>query len=299
MGTTWSLSLIGPAALETVETRVQARLEAVVGQMSHWLAASDLCRFNAATGETWVELPDDLLRVVDQGLAIAEACDGAYDPTLGALVDLWGFGPAPPIHAPPSSEAIGSALTLCGYRRLKRRDHVLYQPGGLRLDLSSIAKGFAIDAVAAELLLSGCNSFLFELGGELYGKGLKPDGQPWWVAIELPPGAALAGLRLAALDVAVATSGDYRKGFIHQGRWYGHTLDPRTGWPVDNGLAQVTVVAASAMQADAQATAIYGLGVEQGLAYASRHNLTALLIETAAGGWREHATPSWKDLLTD
>lgn len=248
MGTTWRVLYAAHVPAGEVRAAIEARLDDLVAQLSHWEPDSALCDFNRAAAGTWVTLPDDLARVVDAGLRIAQATGGAFDPAIGALVDLWGFGPPGPMPV-PNEAAIAAALARSGYRRLRwdadaRR---LHQPGGIALDLSGIAKGHAVDAIADLLAARGIRHCLVEIGGELAGRGLRPDGDPWWVDLETPPGLTLPPLRLALHQQGVATSGTYRRG--------NHNLDPRTGRPPPNGVVAVSVVGPGALLADALASA--------------------------------------------
>ena len=230
MGTTWSAvftHLTLPADVATAA--VQAALDAVVAQMSPWEPASDLCRFNAAATGEWVSLPEDLLTVVDIGLKVAAATGGAFDPTLGALVDLWGFGPAAFSGAPPSPAEVAAAAAVSGWRRLRRDGERLLQPGGLRLDLGGVAKGFGVDQAVSALQALGVRNALVEVGGELKGIGAKPDGSPWWVSLEAAPASGGGEALVALSGWAVATSADHRRRFVHAGRTFGHTLDRRHG----------------------------------------------------------------------
>ena len=189
MGTTWSVKLVAPptANAEALTAMAQRELDSVVRQMSPWEPRSDLSRYNDAAAGTWATLPQAFAQVLRCALEIAEATDGAFDPTLGGLVDLWGFGPHPFSGAPPEAGDIASAWEATGWRRIVLDGDNLFQPGGLRLDLNGIAKGFAVDLVAAALDRAGARAYLVEVGGELRGTGAKPDGQPWWVELERPP----------------------------------------------------------------------------------------------------------------
>ncbi|WP_343633817.1 FAD:protein FMN transferase [Roseateles sp.] len=292
MGTTWAVRFIGPAGLRTgaIEDAVVHVCDEVIAQMSGWIEESDLSRFNRAAAGTTQPLPNGFATVLEAALRIAAASGGAYDPTAGALVALWGFGPsgataiAPrhdaPGFRPPTAEACADAH--CGWASLDwdEQRHRLTQPGGATLDLSAIAKGYAVDRVSALLIKLGLPDHLVEIGGELRGAGLKPDGQPWWVDIEPPESdCGLAPLRLALHGLSVATSGDYRKCFADaDGKRRSHTLDPRTRRPVEHGLASVTVVHESAMWADGWSTALMVLGPDEGLALADRLGLAALLV---------------------
>lgn len=249
MGTTWRvLYAARHAPPGEVQAAIETRLAELVAVLSHWEPDSALCRFNRTAG-AWVTLPRDLARVVDAGLHLARVSGGAFDPAVGALVDLWGFGPRGPMPVPDEA-AIEAARAVSGWQRLDwdRDGQCLRQPGGLQLDLSGIAKGYAADELADRLGRMGIAHCLIEVGGELVGRGIRPDGEPWWVDLETPPGPPLLPLRIALHQMGVATSGDYIRG--------AHSIDPRTGPAPDNGVVSVSVVAKTAMAADALATAI-------------------------------------------
>lgn len=309
MGSTWRLLLAAPAGaagLTGLQAHIEARLAQLVAQVSHWEADSELSRFNALAPGRWQRLSPDFAVVMRAALALADASGGAFDPALGEAVGAWGFGPRSrfdqPGFAPPGTGvARPQGMACAGWRGLRLEGDRLLQPGACRLDLSAIAKGHAVDAVAATLRGLGWRHFLFELGGELFGEGLKPDGQPWWVAIERPPGAtALPPLRAALVGQALATSGDYRQGFTdRQDRWCSHTLDPRSGEPVRHALASVSVLHQCCMQADALATALFVLGPDEGDAWARALGVAAWFVaRTPEGGWREWpsaALATWLD----
>jgi len=289
MGTRWSVRSALPAGLPagTVRAAIVARLDAIVAEMSHWSPTSLLSRFNRAPAGSWTVLPPDFAQVMARGLAIAATSGGAFDPTIGRLVDLRGFGPVA-APAPPDAGAVDAAMTASGWRRLafSAGDRRLYQPGGVSLDLSGIAKGFAVDAVADVLARVGVVHCLVEIGGELAGRGVRPDGQPWWVDLETPPGVALPPLRIALHGIAVATSGDYRRG--------DHTLDPRTGRSIGNNVVSASVIAADALTADAWATALTVLGPVAGMALAAAEGIAARIV-TREG--REYLSPALAGML--
>jgi thiamine biosynthesis lipoprotein len=306
MGTSWEVRLVAAPGADLVALRdgIEERLGTVVAQMSGWEAGSDLSRFNRAPAGHWQSLPAEFATVLGCALRIAAETGGAYDPTIGPLVDLWGFGPQPaPTEGPPGAAALAEARRRGGWERLRLNPEGrrVLQPGGIGLDLSGIAKGYAVDLVAAFLDAAGIVSFLVEIGGELRGRGIKPDGMPWWVALEAPPGGAAEedGFRVALADLAVATSGDYRRYFLHGGRRYGHTLDPHTGWPLPEGIASVTVLHPCCMEADALATALAVLGLRAGMEHAIRRGIAALFHTREAGGraLREHLSPAFAALL--
>ena len=291
MGTRWTVRAVLPAGrAAAVERAIVDRLAGLVAEMSHWSRTSVLARFNRAAPGSWIMLPPDFAQVMAAGLAIAAQTDGAFDPAIGALVNLWGFGPTP-VAAPPDDAAIDAARTASDWRRLAfdpaaRR---LRQPGGLSLDLSGIAKGHAVDAVANLLQRLGVVHALVEIGGELVGRGVRPDGQPWWVDLETPPGTLLAPFRIALHGLAVATSGDAVRG--------AHTLDPRTGRPIANGVVSASVVHDTAVLADAWATALTVLGPDAGIAAATAAGIAARIVTVIDGAACEHLTPALAAML--
>lgn len=292
MGTTWSVRCVAPRHdLHALHRGVQAVLGDVIAEMSHWAPDSAISRFNRAPSG-WHALPEHLYAVLRFALEIARDSDGAFDPAIGELVRLWGFGPQPNTALPPADAAIDTARSRCGWRRLALRDedrHAL-QPGGMQLDLSAIAKGHAVDRVADWLRAQGIDSLLVEIGGELFGAGRKPDDSPWRVLVEHDPEReqAEADPPILQLDgVAVATSGDRWHRHQIDGRTHAHTLDPRSGRPLAQAPANVTVVAGSAMHADALATALSVLGPDAGVAWATARGIAVRFL--LADG-RTHAT---------
>lgn len=286
MGTTWSVKLFapeGPAAAE-IQAGIQRVLDRVVAQMSTWDEGSDLSRFNAAAAGSVHALPAEFFEVLCCALQIAGQSDGAYDPSIGPLVNLWGFGPQSQRDRPPSSAEIEAQRARCGWQRLQldRINKTLRQPGDCYLDFSAIAKGFGVDLISEYLQDIGCNSYLVEVGGELRGCGIKPDRHPWWVAFEQPPSAEDSKLPqtiVALHGLSIATSGDYRRHFEWRGEHYSHSIDPRSGCPVNHGLASVSVLHPRCMMADALSTALTVLGTQHGLDYARQHDIAALFID--------------------
>ena len=301
MGTTWNVRLVAGLRLhrEPVLRVIQRALDDVVAQMSTWEPDSDLCRFNRAAHGSWHPLADGFRQVLACALDVAARSGGAFDPTAGELVDAWGFGPRARAGT-PDAQALAGARARAGWQRLEldADGGRVHQPGGVALDLSAIAKGYGVDLVAQRLSGLGIESHLVEVGGELRGHGVKPDGQPWWVQLEEPaPDAAAATTLLALHGLSVATSGDYRRWFEHDGTRYSHTIDPRDGRPVRHGLASVTVIHASCMQADAWSTALNVLGPDDGLALARRLGLAARFVVRQGTGFDERTSPAFDRFL--
>lgn len=305
MGTTWQVKLTTTPGrdLHPLYAGIQAQLDAVVAQMSTWEAASDIAAFNRAAAGTSLPLPGLFAEVIECALDIARRSEGAFDPTVGPLVALWGFGAHAHAQRVPDAARLAATQARCGWQRLHWHDGHLLQPGGLELDLSAIAKGFAVDLVSRWLRSQGIAAALVEVGGELHGYGRKPDGQPWRVLVEAGPEeeAELAHPpRVLALDdLAVATSGDRWHQFVEDGTHYSHTLDPRAGAPVSRTAAAVTVVAQHAMHADGWATALTVMGTQEGLAFANANALAARFITRTAQGIEEHLSTAFTALLTE
>ncbi|WP_312320311.1 FAD:protein FMN transferase [Stenotrophomonas sp.] len=303
MGTTWQVTLVAASHrdLHPLHAGIQAQLDTVVAQMSNWEAGSDISRFNAASAGTVLSLPEPFGHVLRAAVDIAARSGGAFDPTVGPLVALWGFGAHAHARRVPDATAVEATRNRCGWQRLALSANHLTQPGGLELDLSAIAKGFAVDAVSAWLRSQDISAALVEVGGELHGYGTKPDGQPWRVLVESEPEADAAAdhpPRVLALDdLAVATSGDRWHHYAADGVQYSHTLDPRTGAPVTRAAAAVTVVASDAMHADGWATALTVMGLEEGLAFAGEHDLAARFVTRTANAIEEHLSPAFQRLL--
>ncbi|MED5387371.1 MAG: FAD:protein FMN transferase [Pseudomonadota bacterium] len=302
MGTTWSVKFSGAPdkGVEALKEDIEAALEQVNAQMSTYRADSDLSRFNQAEAGTLMALPDDTVTVISSAFRISSMTGGAYDVTVGPLVNLWGFGPDPDRFEPPSDDEISRARARVGWQQLLLNGNELLQPGEVYVDLSSIAKGFAVDKVAELMERRGVKNYLVEVGGELRGRGSKPYGQPWRVAVERP----IAGVRevekiVTLKDMAVATSGDYRNFFESDGQLYSHTLDPRTGYPVTHTLASVSVLHPSAMMADGLSTAMTVLGPEEGMAFAREHELAVFFIVRTEEGVEELSTPAFDAIVEE
>ncbi|CAM8643233.1 FAD:protein FMN transferase [Sphingobium cupriresistens] len=286
MGTGWSAQIVDPPARS--ESAIEAVLARVIDQMSNWEADSTISRFNRLGLRAWMQLPTDMLTVLRAGLDMARLSGGAFDPAIGQLVDQWGFGPG---HGPAAKSVTApwTCIEVEGDRARRRAD--------VALDFSGIAKGFAVDAAAAQLRAMGVANFLIEIGGELRGEGIKPDIQPWWVDVESPPDLAVPTLRIALCGQCVATSGDYRRFRLEDGARLSHSIDPATGAPIAPGVASVTVLHDSAMMADAWATAITVMGADRGMALATRHDLAARLVQRTGDGAQEYMTPALAAML--
>lgn len=306
MGTSWSARLVAaPRDEAALCAAVVAELERVDLEMSTWRADSDLARFNRAAAGEWVTLPQACRFVLGRALAHAAESGGAFDPTVGPSVDLWGFGPGgdaagaprPADRVLPDAAHVAHTRARSGWHRLRLRGETVLQPGDCCLDFSAIAKGYAADRVLAALADRGVEHALVEVGGELKARGRRPDGSSWRVAVRWPDCDDGTGPVVALNDLAIATSGDDFRYFEAGGRRYSHTLDPRTGRPVTHTLTSVTVLHADAIEADALATALLVLGPDAGVEHARRQGLAALFVLRDGDGHVAHPTPGFLETL--
>ncbi|EAQ97893.1 Membrane-associated lipoprotein involved in thiamine biosynthesis [Congregibacter litoralis KT71] len=303
MGTTWSVIYASPekagATVSPVELRalIEGELEAINQALSTYIPDSEISRLNAAQGPASVTLSPRFARVLDAALSLSNVTEGAYDVTVGPLVELWGFGTRSREGTPPSDAEIDEAMARVGSRKLSwdAGRATLGRPAGMRIDLSSIAKGYAVDELSALLAEQGIANSLVEIGGELRASGVRPEGSLWRLAVESPdPSKARFIEAIAVSDAAVATSGDYRNYFEYEGRRYSHLVDPRTGYPVAHDLVSVTVVHKNCMIADALATALIVLGQEAALALAEREGIAAHFVSRGDDGLEVHYTPAFE-----
>ena len=306
MGTTYTVAvprLPQAVARADVEAAVADVLREADQHLSGWSGSGELVRINNSRSTDWQPISPQLLEVLRESAAVSRASGGAFDVTVGPLVRAWGFGAGAVEDAPAPSQPVLDALRAkIGHHRLELRE----QPPALRkaepeltLDLDGIAPGWAVDQIARRLESMGVTDYLVELGGEVRALGRSAADRPWRVAIERPVPGQRRPLGVIELDAqGVSTSGDYRDYREIDGRRVSHTIDPRTGRPVDHALAAVTVVHASVAAADAWATALMVLGPEESMALARRQGLAALFVtrSAAAGQFAESATPQFERL---
>ena len=307
MGGTWSLKLpkLPPSQTpETLTTSCQSLLDRLESEMSTYRPDSEINRFNRHANTDWFPVSPDLAAIVTTAQHVSEQTDGAFDITIAPCVNLWGFGPeSTGLRAGkiPADEEVERAKSHVNYRHLHAR---LTPPAlrkddpALRIDLSAIAKGYAASELAKLLDDLGVPNYLIAVGGELRAKGLSDLARPWHVGIEVPTPDTRRILRQVALrDAGVSTSGDYRNFFDIAGRRFSHELDPRTGRPVENPPASVSVVHPDSAYADAMATALMVLGPTDGYARARELHLAALFVTRGQGAFDVHATPEFEKLL--
>ncbi len=292
MGTRYSAVFFAPAGADepAIGAGLFAAVDQVDRQMSTWKPDSNLSRLNALPEQQWLALPEELMTVLDTALHIGQQSRGAFDIGVGGLVNAWGFGPSGAQDDAQQDSALGKGKhhpALDGLEIDRARGRVCKRLP-VTLDLSGIAKGYGVDALARCLDGLGITRYLVGIDGEMRAKGLKPDGQAWAVAIEKPVRHVREVMGVMELsDAAIATSGDYRHWVEVQGTHYSHTMNPLNGQPVRNRLAAVTVVMPSCMLADAWATALLVLGETDGVALAQKRGMDALFVLRDGDGFQE------------
>ncbi len=305
MGTTFSIKIVTPKGSAPVDKptgdQIYALLDTVNGLMSTYIKTSDISRFNAYTGTDFFNVSPELVYVIKNANRTSELSGGAFDITVGPIVNLWGFGPETRnIDIPPADE-IQKRLTLVGYQKLSYRQ----SPPALKkkipqlyCDLSGIAKGYGVDVVADFITSKGYKNYLVEIGGEIRTGGINPSGRKWRVGISSPVTEPGIQKVIEVSNSGMATSGDYRNYFEKDGVRYSHTIDSGTGRPITHKLASVTVIHDSCMVADAMATAIDVMGPEKGYNFALKQNLLVFMIVKEENGFVEKMTPGFEKLIS-
>lgn len=278
-GASWRVTVPARIDSEALHAALAAVVASVDAAMSPFRSDSEITRFNASEGTDWFALSPPTCEVISQALDIAEASAGAFDPTVGGIVGQYGFGPitrrSPGDHTGISFRA--------GAVRKARPD--------LTLDLCGIAKGHALDRMVAEIEAFAVDDFVIEVGGEVIARGRHPAGRAWRVGIESPePEAKGLHCILALNGEALATSGDRVNSYVSGGRRYSHLIDPKLRSPADPALASVSVLAPTAIRADALATALFAMGHEAGADFAGRNGLPAFFLVRGRDGLREIVT---------
>jgi len=304
MGTSYTVKLVelaGELEAAEIQAEIDVILENINRQMSTYLEDSELSRFNRSASIDWTDVSPQLAEVLKQAQQLSALTNGAFDVTVGPLVNVWGFGPAPGEDEMPAEQTIRDAMGRVGYQALQVRRSppaVRKDRPDLYVDLSAIGMGYAVDAVAEYLQALAVDDYMVEIGGEIRARGRNARDTLWRIAIEKPStGSRVLHTIIELDDVGIATSGDYRNYFEQAGRRYSHTIDPATGRPVTHRLASVTVADPSAMRADALATALMVLGPEAGYRFAEKHELAAFFIVKSEDGFYDRATPPFRRYL--
>ncbi len=302
MGTSFSIKvsqLPEGVRVKEIESLIKRRLFEINQLMSTYIMDSDIANINTSRSTELQFISPDLFTVIATAQDISELSGGAFDITVGSLVNLWGFGPDKARSQAPEADEIQQVLLNTGYDKIVLTTRLLTFSKtlpALAIDLSALAKGYAVDEIAQLLEKEGISHYMVEIGGELHLKGKNLQGENWRIAIEKPSADKRELQKVVSItDIAMATSGDYRNFFEQDGQRFSHTIDPRTGYPITHKLASVTVLSDTTMKADAWATALMVLGPDEGYQMAEKQALAAFFMIKTEQGFVERATPLFSD----
>jgi thiamine biosynthesis lipoprotein len=291
LGTSYHIKVVeagSPAMDAGLAELVGKLLDDLDHKLSTYKPDSELNRFNRHPVGQPFAASDDFYQVLEVADRIYRLSGGAFDPTVRPLVDLWGFGPVDTGDRVPAESEITALLGEIGFDRIElAAANQVIRRAPVTLDLSAVAKGFIVDRLAAELRAQGVDDYMVEVGGEIRAGGRRADGGLWRIAVEVPAAGGGVERVLELSDIGVATSGDYRNYFERDGERYSHTIDPRSGRPIRHRLASVTVLAPTAAEADALATALMVMGPEHGADFAAANELAALFLVKQGDGFAE------------
>jgi thiamine biosynthesis lipoprotein len=278
MGTTYHITVVTGyfKGIGGLKEKIDARLDEINHVFSTYIKDSEISRFNALNkADEKFRVSDDFIQVMKVGRKIHQLSEGAWDGTVNPLVELWGFGPTQRERKIPAASSINGLLQSVGFDRIhfKQPNFIVKDSELITLDLNSIAKGFAVDQVSQLVAANGFENYLVEIGGEVYAAGYRKDGKKWRVGINRPQkdAAFTEVYKVVPLsNRAFATSGDYRNFFEIDGVRYSHVINPRTGYPVSNGIVGVSIIADNCTLADGLATAIMVMGAQKGIQLVNR-----------------------------
>ena len=302
MGTTYLIKLHGPGKKGKLHAEIDAALEKVNAQMSTYIADSELSTLNAAPAGEPVALSPETYRLIKRSLQISEQTGGAFDITVGPVVNAYGFGPTP-VAEMPTEEELEAMGAYVGAQHLTLDDHaqtVTKSHEAVYCDLSAMAKGYGVDVVAQLLEVRGIENYFVEVGGEVRTRGVNREGMPHWVVgIERPePYVREVHMALPMVDTALATSGSYRNFVRVDGVEISHTIDPETLHSVEQEVLSASVLHQSCAMADAYATALMVMGAEDGIAFAESRGLAVMLLLPAGEGLLDTLTSSaWREYV--
>ncbi len=303
-GTTYTVRVVRPAfpggADKAIEAAIKRQLARIDSLMSTYRPDSEISRFNQHNETTPFAVSAEMIELMEAARTVSDVSGGAFDVTVAPLVRAWGFGPEGMPQPPPPAE-LDRLRSLVGYKMIEinREFSSLRKTApDIAIDLNGIAQGYTVDRIAGEFNNAGEANYMIEIGGEVKAKGHNVHGIPWQIGVERPiVNAREIALVLPVSNTALSTSGDYRAYRESGGLRISHTIDPRSGRPIQHKLASVTVVHPSCTLADGFCTAIMVLGPENGYQFAVKENLAAMLVVHDGGaGFTEQTTPEWEKL---
>lgn len=292
------------AEKNTIQQQIDELLVTFNKSMSTYDPQSELSLINHNFKSDWQAISEDLYNVLVMAEEVTQKSHQAFDVTVGPLVNLWGFGPDKSQYQIPEQAKIELTKAQVGAHSIALRQHEgVFQirlDAPRYIDLSAIAKGYAVDVLGQYLQNQNIDNYLVEVGGEIAAHGIKPGSQPWRIAVEAPnDDGRSVQIVIPLSNMGIATSGDYRNFFEQDGHRFSHTIDGRTGYPVEHNLASVSVLHKSVALADAWATALTVLGAEQGLVLAEKYGLAAYFIVRTESGFEQYSSRQFEQLRLD
>lgn len=306
MGTQYHIKLIvpkqSPPSQSELQYAIDEELKRINQALSTYIPSSELSVLNRSSSSDPISVSNSLFYMLDLSQQINKMSDGAFDVTVGPLVNLWGFGPDKPFGNNPTDEDIEAQLKLVGSDKylLDHAQQTVTKAHSLYIDLSAIAKGYGADLIAELLQRKGITDFMVEIGGEVRVQGLNDKGELWKIGVEKPSISQAGAIQAVAIsDAGLATSGDYRNYYEVDGKRFSHTINPSTGKPIEHALASVTVIAKTCAESDALATALNVLGPDDGYALAEELELAAYFIIRDGEQFTIKYTPQFQPYLVD
>ncbi|GLP97354.1 FAD:protein FMN transferase [Paraferrimonas sedimenticola] len=300
MGSDYSVRYLATGEIPSqseIHAGIEAEIEIVNQSMSTWRKHSEISQYNRSRSTEPVAMSREFVVVLKEAIRLAEITGGALDVTVGPLVNAWGFGEQGKRFTAPDYRAVMAANELVGIENIQLNGNsVRKTKPGTQINLSAIAKGYAVDRVADYMLAHGVKNFVVDIGGELRVHGQKSEHQPWPVVIGSPI-ESLANIELSVSDVGIATSGNYKQFYESDGQYIHHIMDPRAAGPVETKIISATVIHESCMTADGLATASFVLGSKFTLEMAEKYGLAILLIEQGDEGLVVHKSSAFQKFL--
>ena len=303
MGTTFSIQLNNDNPnfnKKRLEEEINSILADVNNKMSSWDSDSEISKINKMPAGQWIHVSPDMLFINALAKSVSKKTSGAFDVTTGNLIKLWGFTSNKDVNSVPDEKKLKQAVLNLGYKKLliDKNKSAVYKKSAFNIDLSAIAKGYAVDKIAEYLNKNKYPVYLVEVGGEIRVKGIKSDHQKWRIAIETPSTQVRKVHNIINItDHAIATSGDYRNYYEIEGKRYSHTIDPSTGKPITHNLASVTVISDTAAYADAVATALMVMGAKKGYEYCENNDISAYFIYKENDEFKVFVTSKFKKYI--
>ncbi len=288
----YHIKVVAPksTSVDSLKKEIEIVFDLLNRQMSTYLPDSEVSRFNNSQTTDWFPVSSATAKVITRSQEISAKTQGAFDITVKPIVERWNFGANKAEFQIPTAEETKSLLVRIGFEKLEVRSEppaIRKMIPELQIDLSAIAKGYAVDLASIRLVELGFKDHFVEVGGEVRAAGRKPDGSKWRVGIEKPLEGVRAVEKIVELsDVSMATSGDYRNFIVIGNKRYSHTIDPKSARPVENQMASASVIAADCMSADAFATAAMVSGPQAMDELAKSENLGIYLLEREGGTFR-------------